>query len=270
MSNLVLDEYPIVIQASLVRRLGIAEAALVQQLHYWSGRATRTHDGHTWVYKTYADWSQEIGLSTKACRGALDKLRRAGVVIAVENPTDARDHTLWWRIDYDVLGEGSQSAPQGSPTAREGISRAGVPGSTETTSTEMVESARTREASDPFQHCFAYWQERTGHPRAKPTADLRRKFQARLAEGFTVDDIRTGIDGIAVNGYVNERGVKHDDFELVVRNGEKLRLNIARASAGSLPENVRELPQNSTASERRQANEKRQMEILMRQAGMST
>lgn len=132
-----------------------------------------------------------------------------------------------------------------------------------------VEVARTREASDPFLHCFAYWQERTGHQRARPTADLRRKFQARLAEGFTVDDVRTGIDGIAVNGYVNERGVKHDDFELVVRNGEKLRLNIARASAGSLPENVRELPQNSTASERRQANEKRQMEILMRQAGMS-
>lgn len=149
MSDLLLNERPLVIQPSLVRRLGIAEAALVQQLHYWSARATHTHDGHTWVYKTYADWSGEIGLSTKACRGALDKLRRAGFVIAVENPTDSRDHTLWWRIDYAVLEEGSPSAPQGSPPDRGGISHAGVLGSTETTNTESSTGTRASERVDP-------------------------------------------------------------------------------------------------------------------------
>lgn len=122
MSEMLLNERLVAIQPSLVRRLGIAEAAIVQQLHYWLRRATNSHDGHIWVYKTYTAWSDEIGLSSKAVRGALDKLRRAGVVVSIESPIDSRDRTLWWRIDYDVLHneQGRPSAPEGRPTAATG------------------------------------------------------------------------------------------------------------------------------------------------------
>lgn len=216
------------------------------------------HDG-TGAYPSVQTIANECRMSTRGVQYALRALEDSGQI-------EKRGiHPTYGTNEWAVV-MGAQSV-QGRNPEHEGVK----PSSPEPSNSKpsSVDVARVREEADPFQHCFAYWQERTGHQRAKPTADLRRKFQARLAEGFTVDDIRTGIDGIAVNGYVNDRGVKHDDFELVVRNGEKLRLNIARASAGSLPENVRELPKNSTASERRQANEKRQMEILMRQAGMS-
>lgn len=153
MTELLLDERPLVIQPSLVQRLGIAEAAIVQQLHYWAQRATNVHDGYRWVYKTYADWSDEIGLSTKAIRGALDRLRRGGIVVGIESPIDSRDRTIWWRIDYEILDPdpGSPSAPEGSPSARGGSSRAGVPSSTETTSetTKVEEWARDPRESPP-------------------------------------------------------------------------------------------------------------------------
>jgi hypothetical protein len=112
--TLLLDESPVFVQPSLVRRLGLLEAAIVQQLHYWSQRATRTHEGHVYVYKTYQDWSDEIGVSAKAARGAMDRLRKEGVVVGIQNPTDARDRTLWWRIDHDVLESGAPNAPEGS------------------------------------------------------------------------------------------------------------------------------------------------------------
>lgn len=224
------------------------------------------HDG-TKTYPAVETIAREARMSERGVRYALRALEKEGRIerLGLHPTTGTYEYRVVMR--EEATDAGGHAVPGGNE-AHEDVSQiAPYPSNSEPSS---VEVARTRAASDPFLHCFAYWQERTGHQRAKPTADLRRKFQARLAEGFTVDDVRTGIDGIAVNGYVNERGVKHDDFELVVRNGEKLRLNIARASAGSLPANVRELPQNSTASERRQANEKRQMEILMRQAGMST
>ncbi len=134
-SALLLDEPLLCYQPALVRRLGLAEAAIVQQLHYWLRISTNIVEGERWVYKTYSDWADEIGISAKAVRGALNRLREAGVAIAMQSPLDARDKTLWWRIDYDALESepgspdaprGSQSAPQGSPDARGGISHAGV------------------------------------------------------------------------------------------------------------------------------------------------
>ncbi len=101
--SLLLDERPVVLQPSLVRELGIAEAAISQQLHYWAQRATHEHDGHWWVAKTYQDWSDEIGITAKVARNACDRLRKAGVLVAIANPDDPHNRTQWWRLDYAKL-----------------------------------------------------------------------------------------------------------------------------------------------------------------------
>lgn len=160
MSGLLLNESPVLIQPSLVRRLGIAEAAIVQQLHYWAQRSTNVHEAHVWVYKTYTEWADEIGLSAKAVRGALGKLRDAGVVIAIQSPVNAHDRTLWWRIDHDVLGpppgeradlpagaDGNANCPTGQiRTAPGGSSRAGVQTAVQRVRTETTkEKDRARE-----------------------------------------------------------------------------------------------------------------------------
>jgi hypothetical protein len=163
--TLLLDERPVVLQPSLVRRLGLLEAAIVQQLHYWSQRATRTHDAHAWVYKTYSDWGNEIGVSAKAARGAMDRLRRDGVVVAIQNPTDLRDRTLWWRIDHALLAggapsdpSGGQTDPSGAPAAPEGSSNAHASGGcTETTSESTAEkraSALNAAGQPPIDDAF--------------------------------------------------------------------------------------------------------------------
>jgi hypothetical protein len=131
MGDLLFNAPPLVVQRELIVRVGVLEALIAQQLNYWLQRSTSFHDGERWVYKTYGDWSAEIGVSSKAIRGALDRLRRDGIVVAIENPMDSRDRTLWWRIDYAVLsGEppsgGNGPRPSGSPSAREGSPPAAV------------------------------------------------------------------------------------------------------------------------------------------------
>lgn len=116
MGSLLLDESPLVIQPSLVRRFGVGEAAILQQLHYWLLRAQNSHDGHIWAYKTYAEWSDETGMSTKAVRGALKKLRDVGVVVSIDSPVDPHDRTLWWRIDYRKVNPEPSPNPPPPPT----------------------------------------------------------------------------------------------------------------------------------------------------------
>lgn len=86
--------------------------------------------------------------------------------------------------------------------------------------------------------CFAYWQEKCGHPTAKLTADRRRKIEARLREGYGVQQIRLAIDGAARAAFVNDQGKRFDDIELICRNGSKLEDFMERAqgpSAAILP-----------------------------------
>jgi hypothetical protein len=145
-SNLLLDERPVALLPSLVRAVGITDAAVLQQLHYWLQRASKSHDGHAWVYKTYGEWAQEIGVTAKAARGALERLRESGAVVSMQNPMDARDRTLWWRIDHDRL-PGRPSAPGGRPDAPGGSSRAGVP-DVVSESTDREEGVRASTAVD--------------------------------------------------------------------------------------------------------------------------
>lgn len=289
MSKLLLDESPLVVQRSLVRRFGPAEAIIIQQLHYWAQKSTNIHDGQRWVWKTYSEWSDETGMSGKAARGALDKLRKAKVVEAIESPLDARDRTLWWRIDYTVVDDqGSPSAREGSPAAEEGSSRARVPSGPsdpqgdvmqqESTSVEKasVEAAARLDAPDLVKDLFEYWQRTCEHPTAKATRDRTSKISARLREGYAPEQIRKGIDGARRDPFVNDAGKRFDDIELICRTGSKLEGFIERSSVAPRSSSQQPAPQRfSSEPERRpgpgawdetKAREKRMAEIYAERA----
>ena len=82
---------------------------------------------------------------------------------------------------------------------------------------------------------FGYWQAACKHPTAKLTADRLRKVTTRLREGYTVEQIRTAIDGAARGAFVNDAGNRFDDLTLICRNGSKLEDFIARATAKPKP-----------------------------------
>lgn len=151
MSALLLDEPLLCYQPALVRRIGLAEAAIVQQLHFWLRLSTNIHEGERYVYKTYDEWSAEIGISARAVRGACDRLRKAGVLVAIQSPLEPHDRTLWWRIDHDTIEPGGGSkCPSGQiRDDATGSSRAGDRGRTETTA-EMrkKEDARAKPPPD--------------------------------------------------------------------------------------------------------------------------
>ena len=65
---------------------------------------------------------------------------------------------------------------------------------------------------------FDHYQAR--HSRAKPTEERAKLTRARLAEGYSVEDLKTAIDGNHVSQYHVEGN--YHDFELILRNAKQV------------------------------------------------
>lgn len=106
-SALLIEEEFVSVYPSLVRALGgrMEDAAVVQHLHFWLRVSTNVHDGHRWVYNTYDDWSEKLGVTPDVARRAIQRLQKAGVIVFSTPNARRGDQTKWYRIDYecDVL-----------------------------------------------------------------------------------------------------------------------------------------------------------------------
>lgn len=59
MSKLLINEYPLQALPSLAVAIGLNEAIMLQQVHYWLNHAKKEHDGQMWFYKSYEDWQKQ-------------------------------------------------------------------------------------------------------------------------------------------------------------------------------------------------------------------
>lgn len=92
------DEPSIVIQPEMVRRLGnLTDAAVLQQLNYWMPHAKVKYEGRMWVFKTYENWSKEIGISDQQVRRAMERLESMNIVVSCT----PRGRTKHYAVNYD-------------------------------------------------------------------------------------------------------------------------------------------------------------------------
>ena len=100
MSNLLMGERVIAVLPALVRKLdSLSDAVVLQQLHYWMDRTDNEYDGHVWVYKTYDEWSEEIGLGSRQIRYSMQRLENLGLVVSLQ--LDGGDRRKSYRVNYD-------------------------------------------------------------------------------------------------------------------------------------------------------------------------
>lgn len=101
----------------------------------------------------------------------------------------------------------------------------------EETNTNTNTKKKERPPSEDVSRIFSYWQSALNHPTAKLTAERKRKIEARLKEGYSIEQICQAIDGCAASAFhrgQNETGQVYDDLELICRNGSKLESFIFR------------------------------------------
>ena len=110
---------------------------------------------------------------------------------------------------------------------------------------------------------FEHWQKTLGHEAAKFTKDRRVKIRARLAEKYTVEDLKRAVDGCLRSPHhmgINDRGVRYDGIDLIFRNGENVERFIGYLDAVK--------PSNGNGTQLRQpVNEAEFQRRLMEQQG---
>lgn len=111
MSKLLFDEQPIVVDRTLAKAIGLNEAIVLQQVHYWItiNKEANKHfyEGRYWVYNTLADWHKNNFpfWSFDTVKRTFAKLEKAKILITGNFNKDKRDRTKWYTIDYEKLEE---------------------------------------------------------------------------------------------------------------------------------------------------------------------
>ena len=108
MNDLLLDSSPLVLQRELVCLVGINEAVILQQIHYWcetNRKAGRNfHDGRYWTYNTFDQWAEEFPwLSKRHIQNLFAKLEKNGYLISGNYNQIKMDRTKWYTINYDKI-----------------------------------------------------------------------------------------------------------------------------------------------------------------------
>ena len=104
MSDMLFDEEPLLVPRKLAKALGINEALIVQQIHYWVGKKLHFYDNRYWTYNTYEDWGKQFNhLSPRAIRRYVNKLEKMGILDSNRYNQSRYDRTKWYTIDYETL-----------------------------------------------------------------------------------------------------------------------------------------------------------------------
>jgi hypothetical protein len=103
--RLLIAEPPLQVLPSLAAAIGLHEAIVLQQLHYWLLASPHERDGRVWVYNTLEGWHAQFPfLSLMTLRRALGELEhRRHLVLTARYNRLPTDRTKWYTIDYDAL-----------------------------------------------------------------------------------------------------------------------------------------------------------------------
>lgn len=143
-SRLLIDEPPLQVLPSLAIQIGLNEALVLQQFHYWLRRSNNIQDGYKWIYNSYPDWNRQFPFwSESTVKRTINSLEKQGCLISGNYNRAGFDKTKWYRIDYEKLV--TRASVQIDPTS--GSDCPGGSGQIEQTNTKRLPETTTETSS---------------------------------------------------------------------------------------------------------------------------
>lgn len=208
MSKWLFDSHPIVVDRELAKAFGLNEAIVLQQLNYWlNGKSAKLINGRKWIYNSYKQWQEDNFpfWSLATVRRAIENCEKKGLIITDNFNKAGFDKTKWYSIDYEMVDKGmSKRVAQNEQT--DCSKRANGVAQNEQTNTrdyseittEITTDNNSRAepdgVADKTKTIIDYLNEKTDSHYKATTPKTKQLVQARLKEGFTVDDFKTVID----------------------------------------------------------------------------
>ena len=166
-----------------------------------------------------------IGCSDRSIRRHIEELALSGLVRVERRGFGRTNRYVLTRADRTPV-----SALDRTPVSA--LDRTPVSGLIEE---DSVEENTVKNRGENVRVIFDHWREKLIHPNAKLDRSRRSKIEARLKDGYTVDDIKRAIDGCAASAWhmgLNPSNKKFDDIALICRDATKLEGFMAEVSGG--------------------------------------
>lgn len=118
MNNLLIDDYPILVLPKLATEIGLNEAIILQQMHYWINKSNHIHDNKRWIYNSYKEWEQHFPFwSNATIRRTISSLEKQELVLVGNYNKAGFDKTKWYSINYSKLEGVSKRVAQNEQTS---------------------------------------------------------------------------------------------------------------------------------------------------------
>ena len=203
MRRLLIDEPPLQVLPSLAREIGLNEAIMLQQIHYWLLKSGNEFEGAKWFYKTLEEWQTEFpfwsAMTIRRTLGSLEKQK----IIKIGNYNKKKfDKTKWYTIDYQrvnrrcVQNEQTMcsSCTDGYVQNEQTYTREYTETTTENNNNVSEEKPSKVDWTDETRHIIDYLNKRSGKKWSVKTKKTVQLIHKLLDNGFTVEDFEKVID----------------------------------------------------------------------------
>lgn len=101
-----MDEMPLQLLPTLATKVGLNEAIVLQQMHYWlTSRHNKNFiNNRHWVYNSYKDWHQQFPFwSKETIKRTIYSLEKQKLILSCKLREQRLDHRKWYTINYQEL-----------------------------------------------------------------------------------------------------------------------------------------------------------------------
>lgn len=118
MNKLLIDDYPIQVLPKLAVEIGLNEAIILQQMHYWLNTSNHKYDGKKWIYNSYPEWQKQFPFwSLITIKRAIYSLEKQNL-LHIGNYNKAKfDKTKWYSINYQTIEDMIRPSYQNDTTS---------------------------------------------------------------------------------------------------------------------------------------------------------
>ena len=199
MGNLLISEPPLQVLPSLAVRVGLKEAIVLQQFHYWLQRSGNNRDGYKWVYNSYDEWHKQFPFFSKVTlRRTINSLEKQGYLVSGNYNKAGFDKTKWYRIDYQRM---NKACDQNDHTRCSNCSHAGdqneqtntnrLPETTTETTKENSAAVAAPSSIEPdFEEIWAAYPNKKGKKQAFNHYKAWRKKSAKHSNDYLFNQLK--------------------------------------------------------------------------------
>ena len=256
MSRLLINEPPLQVLPSLAKEIGLNEAIMLQQMHYWLLKSANEFTGVKWFYKTLEEWQTEFpfwsAMTIRRTLGSLEKQK----IIKIGNFNKKKfDKTKWFTIDYQRVNRRCVQFEQtmcsdctdGCVQFEQTYTREYTESTTENNNVSEEKPSKVV-WTDETKHIIDYLNKRTGKKYSVKTKKTVQLIHKLLDNGFTVEDFERVIDikckqwlnNEKMNQYLRPRTLFSEKFEDYL-NEAPARVNRNVSSGQSVEDKMRDL-----------------------------